>query len=291
LEPHLRIAAPAHATGAVEFVDLGDIAADDAFRLRGDGDVSLLATSLGRLGQLSPVELRPWPGAASDGPRWQVVAGFRRLAAVRLLARERVLARVHGELSDEDAWGLALGDALLREPLSGPELEALRERLRATGAAPWADELVDEALVRAPIAAEERERFFAFLTGAAVPPPEPTATATATSDPTPTPTAEPTATATPTADPTPTATPTPTPTSTADPTADPTATPTLDDPAPLEVTPEELAQDLAARLSAITQDLAVAFEAWSELPRDGRRAIVEQARYIAELMPFLEEDR
>jgi ParB family transcriptional regulator, chromosome partitioning protein len=268
LEPHLRIAAPAHATGAVAFVELADIAADDAFRLRGDGDVSLLATSLGRLGQLSPVELRPWPGAASDGPRWQVVAGFRRLAAVRLLARERVLARLHGELSDQDAWGLALGDALLREPLSGPELEALRQRLRASGAAPWADELVDEALVRAPVAAEERERFFAFLTGAATPTPDSTSTPTADDS-----------------------TPSVRPERSEAESKDEAATPTADDPAPLEVTPEELAEDLAARLSAVTQDLAVAFEAWSELPREGRRAIVEQARYIAELMPFLEEER
>jgi hypothetical protein len=284
LEPHLRIAAPAHATGAVAFVELADIAADDAFRLRGDGDVSLLATSLGRLGQLSPVELRPWPGAASDGPRWQVVAGFRRLAAVRLLARERVLARVHGELSDQDAWALALGDALLREPLSGPELEALRERLRANGAAPWADELVDEALVRAPVAAEERERFFAFLTGPATPTPDSTSTST------PTPTPDSTSTPTPTADePTPSVRPERSEAESKDEAS--AAPPPAAEPAPLEVTPEELAEDLAARLSAITQDLAVAFEAWSELPREGRRAIVEQARYIAELMPFLEEER
>ncbi|MFL5301622.1 MAG: chromosome partitioning protein ParB, partial [Anaeromyxobacteraceae bacterium] len=270
---------------------------DDAFRLRGDGDVALLATSLGRLGQLSPVELRPWPGAASDGPRWQVVAGFRRLAAVRLLARERVLARLHGELSDQDAWGLALGDALLREPLSGPELEALRERLRASGAAPWADELVDEALVRAPVAAEERERFFAFLTGAPSVRPEPfdsgrgDAAACAqdrlreaeSKDETPP------STSTPTADEIPSVPPERSEAESKDEAALPTAP--AEEEALLEVTPEELAEDLAARLSAITQDLAVAFEAWSELPREGRRAIVEQARYIAELMPFLEEER
>jgi hypothetical protein len=229
-------AAPAHATGAVEFVALEDIAEDDAFRLRPEGDVADLATSLGRLGQLAPIELRPWPGAADDGPRWQVVAGFRRLAAVRLLARERVLARLHGALSDEDAWALAVADALLREPLAPAELEALRARLAASGAAPWADELVDEALVRAPVAAEQRERFFEFLSGAAPP------AAAAAADET------------------------------------------------LEVTPEELARDLAARLSQLNQDLAVAVEAWKDLPAEGRRAIVEQARYIAELMPFMERD-
>jgi ParB family chromosome partitioning protein len=259
LEPDLRIVAPAHATGAVEFVELGDISPDESFRLRADGDVTLLATSLGRLGQLSPVELRPWPGAGSDGPRWQVVAGFRRLAAVRLLARERVLSRVHGELADEDAWGLALAEALLREPLAARDLEALRERLRASGVAPWADELVDEALVRAPLEVEVRERFYAFLRGedaSVCPEPFDSGRGEAAAY-----------------------------------ARDRLREAESKDDAPLEVTADELAQDLSARLSALNQDLALAFEAWSEVPPEGRRAIVEQARYISELMPFLVGER
>ena len=35
-------------------------------------------------------------------------------------------------------------------------------------------------------------------------------------------------------------------------------------------------------------DLAVAFDAWDELPPEGRRAILAQARWIAELLPLLE---
>jgi ParB-like nuclease domain len=281
LEPDLRIVAPAHATGAVEFVELGDISPDESFRLRADGDVTLLATSLGRLGQLSPVELRPWPGAGSDGPRWQVVAGFRRLAAVRLLARERVLSRVHGELADEDAWGLALAEALLREPLAARDLEALRERLRASGVAPWADELVDEALVRAPLEVEVRERFYAFLRGEdASVRPERSAAESKDEDPTPTPTgsvhAEPFDSGRGEA---------------AAYAQDRLREAESKDDAPLEVTADELAQDLSARLSALNQDLALAFEAWSEVPPEGRRAIVEQARYISELMPFLVGER
>jgi hypothetical protein len=255
LERDQRTAAPAHATGAVEFVALDDVAPDETFRLRPDGDVSLLATSLGRLGQLAPLELRPWPGAGTDGPRWQIVAGFRRLAAVRLLARERVLARLHGTLSDDDAWAVALSDALLREPLSADELAALRARLAASGAAPWADELLDEALVRAPVSAELRERFFEFLkagTGASE-----------TSVAIPIPTSLP-------------------PSAESEP---PPAGVEL-----VEVTPDELVQDLVARLSQVNQDLAVAFEAWADLPPEGRRAISEQARYIAELMPFMERE-
>jgi hypothetical protein len=62
-----------------------------------------------------------------------------------------------------------------------------------------------------------------------------------------------------------------------------------DSDAPIEVTPEELVQDLAARLSALNQDLAVACEAWKDLPPEGRRLVREQARYVAEILPFLED--
>ncbi|GEJ55502.1 ParB N-terminal domain-containing protein [Anaeromyxobacter diazotrophicus] len=234
-------AAPAHATGAVEFVALEDIAPDDAFRLRPEGDVSDLATSVGRLGQLAPVELRPWPGAATDGPRFQVVAGFRRLAAVRMLARERVLARLHRELSDDDAWGLALSDALLREPLAAGELDALRERLQASGVAPWAEELVEDALAKAPVAPEERERFLAFLAASPAPLPGPL--------------------------------PARAPENAAD---------------VVEVTPEELVADLGARLAALNQDLATALEAWEDLPAEGKRLLVEQARWLAAALPYME---
>jgi ParB-like chromosome segregation protein Spo0J len=227
LEP--RTTAPAHATGAVEFVLLAQISDDATFRLRDEGDVSALAASLGRLGQLVPIELRalPWAG---EGPRWQVVAGFRRLAAARLLARERVLARVHAALGDEDAWALALGEALLGEPLLGSELEALRGRLAAAGAAPWVEEILPDALARAPLDPRLRERFLEFLER-----------------------------------------------------ADAEAGGTV------EVTPEELADDLARRMFAVNEDLTLAFEAWAELPPEGRRMIIEQARYVAALLPLLEE--
>jgi ParB-like nuclease domain len=248
---------PAHATGAVQFVAMDEIAADETFRLRPDGDISQLAAALGRLGQLSPVELRPWPGSGSDGPRWQVVSGFRRLAAARWLARERVLARLHHELGEEDAWGLALGEALLHQPLTGGELEALRERLRASGVAPWAEELVDEALVRAPVAAELRERFYDFLRG---PKPEPGADSALAPVPEIRDSARPVE----------------------------TKGETAPEEEYIEVTPEELVQDVAGRLSALIQDLATAVEAWKDLPEEGRKVLVDQARYVASLLPFME---
>jgi hypothetical protein len=286
-----RTTAPLHATGAVEFVPLSAIAADPAFRLRDPGDpagLSALAASIARLGQLVPVELRPLPGAP-DGPvRYQVVAGFRRLAAVRLLARERVLARVHQRLDDEDAWSLALAQALLGEPLTGPELEALRTRLDQTRLAPWAEDLVDEALVRLPVPADQREKFLQFLRGVETPDAGPAVDedeAVAAAEVEEAPPAAAPAPAPAASAPTPEVAPGP------EPEPEAASEPELEaepaDQGPEEITPEELAADLATRFWEVNQDLSLAVDAWDELPAEGRRMILEQTRYVAELYQFL----
>lgn len=257
MELERRTTAPAHATGAVEFVPLEAISDDATFRLRDEGDVAPLASSIGRLGQLVPVELRPLPGAAEGGPRFQVVAGFRRLAALRMLARERVLARVHETLEDGDARALALALALVTEPLLASELQALRERLAASGEAPWADEALEEALARAPVDPRLRERFVAWLER-----PDEAEAETETEE-----AVEEEAAA-----------------------EELAAAPAGDAEATVEVTPDELADDLAARMFEVNQDLSVAYDSWAELPPEGRRMIVEQARYVAELLRLLERD-
>jgi ParB-like chromosome segregation protein Spo0J len=277
LEP--RTSAPAHATGAVEFVELSAVAEDATFRLREEGDVAMLAAAMGRLGQLVPIELRSLPAAPGEPVRFQVVAGFRRVAALRVLRRERALARVHRELSDEDAWALALAPPLLTEPIDRTGLEALRERLAQGGMAAWAEELVEEALVRAPVDPELRERFLEFLNA-------PPGSADQTSD-------EvgldghagaedmPDVVAM---------------DGSRGAAADDREEP--DEPerggpgqAPVEVTPEELTADLSARLYEINQDLALAFESWEDLPRAGRRDVLAQARWIAELVARLDARR
>lgn len=229
LEP--RSAAPAHATGAVVFLPLAALDDDATFRLREEGDVSALASSIGRLGQLEPVEVRPLPAAPGAPERYQVVAGFRRVAALRLLVRERALVRVHPQLDDEDAWAIALATPLLGEPLLASELGELRHRIEASPAARWAPELVDAALARAPVDPLQRARFLEFLEAAEA---------------------------------------------------------RRAEGEPVEMTPAELADDLGRRLWELNEDLAVAADAWAELPDGGRRAILEQVRWIAGLLAFME---
>jgi ParB-like chromosome segregation protein Spo0J len=242
-----RNTAPAHATGTVEFVPFAAIVDDVTFRLREEGDVSALAASIGRLGQLAPVELRALPDAAPEAPRYQVVAGFRRLAALRMLFRERVLARIHEHLEDDDAWALTLGEALLTAPLAPAELEAVRVRLAETGVAPWADELAEDALFRET-------------------PPEGEGEGEAEAEP--------------------------------QSESESEAEARLAEEEPeeqeqtVEMTPEELGDELAARLYEVNQDLALAFESWKDLPPQSRRLVLEQARYVVELFPhLLREDR
>jgi hypothetical protein len=265
-----RAAAPAHATGAVEFVSIEDVSDDVTFRLREPGDVSDLAASVGRLGQLVPIELRPSPAAAPlpagtrasiedvivaglPGARWQVVAGFRRLQALRLLQRDRVLARIHRDLPDEDAWALALSKPLLAEPFLAADLEALRTRLPETGAASWAADLLEDALARTPVAPEERERFLEFLRRAPAPGGGDAGTGDEDAG-----------------------------VGEEDAGAGESET--------LEVTPDELALHLAVRLFELNQELAAGWEAWRDMPAEGRRHVVEQARYLAELFPLMERE-
>ncbi|HZZ85541.1 MAG TPA: ParB N-terminal domain-containing protein [Anaeromyxobacteraceae bacterium] len=131
----------------MEYVPLSTIDPEEPFKLREPGDVTALATSIGRLGQLAPVELRRHPSAGRDEARYQVVSGHRRLAAVKLLQRDRVLARIHVDLPEREAWALVSAVALLDEPLGPSELAALREKL-ARAQVEWAGPLVEAALAR-----------------------------------------------------------------------------------------------------------------------------------------------
>jgi ParB family chromosome partitioning protein len=102
---------------------------DDAtFRIRPEGEISKLATDVARLGQLFPVDVR-----AVGEERYQIICGFRRVAALRFLKRDKVQARIHTGLSDEDALLLALAAAIHASPVGREDLESMRDRLEAAG--------------------------------------------------------------------------------------------------------------------------------------------------------------
>jgi hypothetical protein len=137
----------------VEQVSIGAISPDTTFRLREPDDVTGLATAIGRLGQLEPVDVRPMPG---EEGRFQLLSGFRRMEALRLLQRERVLARVHPALPDGEAWAVALAGILFAEPPRPADLDAAEEPVRKH--LPWALPVLEarrKAAGKAPAASNE----------------------------------------------------------------------------------------------------------------------------------------
>lgn len=199
--------------GALALLKLDRIDEDDAYRMRPEGEIDSLATSIARLGQLFPVDLRLKPP-----DRFQVICGFRRVAALRLLKRERVLARVHTDLSDEEALRTALADLLENKGSSKDDLVALRERLEGEGRlSPSVRETLDRVLspveeALGPETVEGSEE---------------------------------------------------------------------------EVDLDELAQDIARRLAALNQDLALVAELWAAMDPTLRRSLLEQLAYPEQLAAYL----
>lgn len=135
---HKHFVAPA-------LIPLERVDADETFRMRPEAelaDVSALAMDLARLGQLFPIDVRL---KAPD--RFQVITGFRRVAALRFLHREKVLARLHTDLSDADATLMALASAIHSRQVAGEALAAVRDALAAQNRlAPAARDMLEKAL-------------------------------------------------------------------------------------------------------------------------------------------------
>ncbi len=120
------------------------------FQVRPLGDLSALATDLARLGQLFPVEVRP------RGERYQLICGYRRLAALKFLHRDQVLARVHPSLSDQDALLLAVASAIHGAAASRDDLAGFKGTLEREGRlSPAARLMLDNALSAASDLAPE----------------------------------------------------------------------------------------------------------------------------------------
>lgn len=143
---------------APALIPLDRVDVDDTFRVRPEeelGDVSALAMDLARLGQLFPIDLRL---KAPD--RFQIITGFRRVAALRFLQREKVLARLHTDLSDDDATLMALASAIHSRQVDAEALTAARAWLEEAGRlSPTVRDMLDKALAKgdelAPESVEE----------------------------------------------------------------------------------------------------------------------------------------
>ena len=136
---------------APALISLERIDDDDLFRLRPDGDVAQLAMDIARLGQLFPIDLR------QTGPdRFQIITGFRRVAALNFLQREKVLARLHVDLTDDDAVLLALAEAVHSVQVAKEELRSMRDRLAELGRlSSAAKDMLEKALAEGePLAPE-----------------------------------------------------------------------------------------------------------------------------------------
>ncbi|MFO0596904.1 MAG: ParB/RepB/Spo0J family partition protein [Myxococcaceae bacterium] len=135
---HKHFVAPA-------LIPLERVLDDRAFLVRDAAeldDVAALATDVARLGQLFPIDVRLQPP-----DRFQVITGFRRVAALRFLQREKVLARLHTDLSDADATLMSLASAIHSRAVSGEALSALRARLEEGGRlSPAARDMIEKAL-------------------------------------------------------------------------------------------------------------------------------------------------
>lgn len=105
-------------------------------------DVAGLATDIARLGQLFPIDVRLRPP-----DRFQVITGFRRVAALRFLQREKVLARLHTDLSDADSILMSLASAIHSKSVGAQALTARRAALEEAGTlSPSARDMLDKAL-------------------------------------------------------------------------------------------------------------------------------------------------
>jgi ParB-like chromosome segregation protein Spo0J len=101
---------------------------DDTFQTRELANLEGLVKSIEVEGQQNPVLLRLKPDK-----KWQIIAGFRRIGAIKQLNRQEVKTRLFDELSDEEAVKLSILDNLYQEGLNRGEIKEYQEKLRVKG--------------------------------------------------------------------------------------------------------------------------------------------------------------
>ena len=111
----------------IMMLPLSAILDDNTFQYRITTAVAALATDIKARGQTTPIFARLLD------TRYQLISGFRRVAALRELGQEKVLARVFQELNDTQAVGLAISENLQREDFSDLEKAMVSQRLKDLG--------------------------------------------------------------------------------------------------------------------------------------------------------------
>jgi ParB family chromosome partitioning protein len=148
--------------GSIQFVPIEAIGVDSTLNPRRRlVDIEDLAASIREHGLLQPLVVRPDP---DDGERYLLVAGHRRMAAMRLLAERtepattaRIPVLVRNEHADQ-AYVLALVENLQREDLSPrEEAEALGRLVRERR---WTTRQVAAAVYRSQAYVSRRLRVY-----------------------------------------------------------------------------------------------------------------------------------
>ena len=136
--PAGRTASPAGETGAAGRGAGGELAKLPLERLqRGryqprvdmrPDSLQELADSIKAQGIVQPIVVRPVPGAAGDGPRYEIIAGERRWRAAQIAGLEEIPALIR-DIPDEAAVAVALIENIQRESLNALEEARALERL------------------------------------------------------------------------------------------------------------------------------------------------------------------
>ena len=92
---------------------------DTQFRFRMDFDkdeIQRLASNINQVGQLNPIKVR------RKGVHFQILAGWKRAMAIKLLGDRRIIADVYEDITDREAYKINVADNVMRENLTDLEL-------------------------------------------------------------------------------------------------------------------------------------------------------------------------
>jgi len=90
-----------------------------------DGELGGLMDSIGKHGQLQPIVVVPRDG------RYELVAGYRRLAAVKARNEQTIAAVIHDSISDAEIPFLRLAENIQRKQLSSREIVVALDAIKA----------------------------------------------------------------------------------------------------------------------------------------------------------------